>query len=89
MTGTELAKWRMSHNYTQAELAGELEVSTRTLIRWEGEGPLPLARYVELALKGLLFTHRESCRCPQCGGNPGRTKAELNRVYDPYSKSTN
>jgi len=86
VSGTELAKWRVGHNYSQRELAVELGISVRTMVNWEAEGPMPLPRYVGLALKGLLFTHTEGCRCAKCGGNPLRFTATQKRAYDPYSK---
>ena len=78
--------WRVSHNYSQKELAVELGISVRTMIAWEGHELMPLPRYVQLALKGLLFSHNEDCRCTKCGGNPSRIERPWGRAYDPYSK---
>lgn len=87
MTGQELARWRVSHNYSQAEMAQELQVHPRTIVNWEQSASVPNGRMVELALKGLLFTHTAKCRCSQCGGNPNRIDDTGTRAYDPYSKA--
>lgn len=88
MSGRELAMWRVTHNYSQLELAQEMGVSKRTIASWEAEPLFPLPRYVQLALKGLLFMHNDTCRCSRCGGNPGRYSEVAKRAYDPSSRKT-
>lgn len=50
MTGSEFKKLRESIGYTQASLSKEIDVTIRSLTRWEtGETPIP--KIAELALK--------------------------------------
>jgi transcriptional regulator with XRE-family HTH domain len=52
MIGEDFKKWRETTNFTQAEIAKQLEVSEMTVYRWE-TGKAPISRAVELALKQL------------------------------------
>ena len=50
MNGSEFKKLRESIGYTQASLSKEIDVTIRSLTRWEtGETPIP--KIAELALK--------------------------------------
>lgn len=48
--GRWLRQWRLAHNFSQAALAAALDVSVRTIIRWEQSEALP--RVVVAALGG-------------------------------------
>jgi DNA-binding XRE family transcriptional regulator len=51
--GRWLRDWRLSHDYSQDELASELEVRRRTIVKWE---KLPrIDRLVVLALYALGY----------------------------------
>jgi transcriptional regulator with XRE-family HTH domain len=53
MTGSEFRKLRRSAGYSQAKLCRELNVSIRTMTRWEtGETPIP--KIAEIALKYVI-----------------------------------
>ena len=53
MTGGEFRKLRRSAGYSQAKLCRELDVSIRTMTRWErGETPIP--KLAVLALKYVI-----------------------------------
>jgi transcriptional regulator with XRE-family HTH domain len=65
MTNTGLNEWRVGRGYTQVALAEALGVDPLTISRWElGVRAIPVL--LPLALKGLLFTHGEHCRCAMC-----------------------
>ena len=49
MTSQDLREFRKRMGWIQTELANALEVSLRTLARWENEGGIP--KTVELAVK--------------------------------------
>lgn len=52
MTGDEFSRLRERIGYTQATLAKELDISIRTLTRWE-TGVIEVPRIAELALRYL------------------------------------
>jgi DNA-binding XRE family transcriptional regulator len=65
MTSMGLNEWRVGRGYTQAGLAAALGVDVLTLSRWERE-ERGIPTLLPLALKGLLFTHGNLCRCTVC-----------------------
>jgi transcriptional regulator with XRE-family HTH domain len=58
VTGNEFRKLRKSGGYSQSQLAREIDVTIRSLTRWEtGETPIP--KIAELALKYVVEKQRE------------------------------
>lgn len=90
MDRVSLREWRVSHLYTAEELGVILDVSPITIHRWErGEREPASWRMIDLALKGLLFTHSNAgnttCRCghTKCSHRPDRY-ASNGRAYEPH-----
>ena len=58
VTGKEFRKLRLSSGYSQSQLSREIDVTIRSLTRWEtGETPIP--KIAELALKYLIEKQSE------------------------------
>ena len=53
MTGKQFKELRESIGYTQARLAKEIDVTIRSLTRWE-TGKTPIPKIAEIALKHLV-----------------------------------
>lgn len=53
---TIIEQWRKDHNWTQAKLAEQLNVTVVTVSRWETEAT-PIPPYVHLALQALSQAH--------------------------------
>ena len=52
MTGSQFKKLRESIGYTQAKLSKEIDVTIRSITRWEtGETPIP--KIAEISLKNI------------------------------------
>lgn len=85
MDAASFREWRVSNQYTAKELALELGISEMTIGRWEREETKPMWRLIELACKGLLFSHSKTCRCPNrnCGHMPDRY-GKNGHSYDPH-----
>jgi len=57
VTGDEFRKLRRSAGYSQSQLSREIDVTIRSLTRWEtGETPIP--KIAELALKYVVEKKR-------------------------------
>lgn len=57
MTGNEFRKLRESIDYTQARLSKEIDVTIRSLTRWETD-ETPIPKIAELALKYIAEKQR-------------------------------
>jgi transcriptional regulator with XRE-family HTH domain len=53
MVGSEFKKLRLSASYSQSQLADVLNVTIRTLTRWETD-EVPIPKVAELALKYVV-----------------------------------
>jgi len=61
VTGKEFTKLRRSAGLTQAQLAREIDVTIRSLTRWEtGETPIP--KIAELALRYVIEKKQKGVR---------------------------
>jgi transcriptional regulator with XRE-family HTH domain len=61
VTGNEFRRWRRSAGYSQSQLAREIDVTIRSLTRWEtGETPIP--KIAELALKYIIEKKQKGVR---------------------------
>jgi DNA-binding transcriptional regulator YiaG len=61
VTGKDFAKLRQSAGFTQAQLAREIDVTIRSLTRWEtGETPIP--KIAELALRYVIERKQKGTR---------------------------
>jgi transcriptional regulator with XRE-family HTH domain len=53
VTGDEFKRLRLSIKYSQAKLAKEMDITIRTLTRWE-TGEYPVSRMGELAIETIV-----------------------------------
>ena len=53
MTKDEFKKLRESISYTQAKLSEEMDITIRTITRWEN-GEIEIPKVVELALRSIV-----------------------------------
>lgn len=61
VTGNEFRRLRRSAGYSQSQLAREIDVTIRSLTRWEtGETPIP--KIAELALKYITEKKQKGVR---------------------------
>ena len=61
VTKKEFKKLRESSGYTQARLSQEMDVTIRTLTRWE-TGEVQIPKIAEIALKAIARQAREKGR---------------------------
>ena len=58
MAGGDFRKLRQSIGYSQPKLSKEMEITTRTITRWEN-GEVPIPKTVELALELLVLKAKQ------------------------------
>lgn len=62
MTKEEFRRFRKSIDYTQAKLSKEMDVTIRTITRWEN-GDVAIPKVVEIALKAIVKDVKKRSGC--------------------------